>query len=233
MKSGLLTLSRVYFCVYFVLTSVYCLLSSIPYTYFFLIKEPPYDWLIALARYQPLLCWLAVACLVFVNWKRRHTASARVMFAATAGLAAYLTAHNFVLHIRNGPAAYVGALALLLPVILATAQEIFGSPPWKRESNRVFLSYSNAVLIAFLVTAISGGAVALRHYWETKAFELPQYLFVLYELITAVLLALLLVSIANLFLPFLSRITGRSRAVIIAMGTFIALGLSYAASQFL
>ncbi len=233
MKSGLLTVSKIYFCVYFVLTSVYCLLSSIPYTYFFLIKEPPYEWLMTFARYQPLLCWLAVFCLVFVKWKKRNTAWVRAMFAATAGLAVYLTAHNFILHIKNGPAAYVGALMFLLPIILAAAQEIFGSPLWKRNGNRIFLSYSNAVFIALIVTAISSGSVALRHYREPKAFELPNYLFVVDEFLTGICLALLLVSVANLLLPFICRITGRPWAVIAAMGTFISLGLGYAASRFL
>ena len=233
MKSGLLTVSKIYFCVYFVLTSVYCLLSSIPYTYFFLIKEPPYEWLMAFARYQPLLCWLAVFCLVFVKWKKRNTAWVRAMFAATAGLAVYLTAHNFILHIKNGPAAYVGALMFLLPIILAAAQEIFGSPLWKRNGNRIFLSYSNAVFIALIVTAISSGSVALRHYREPKAFELPNYLFVVDEFLTGICLALLLVSVANLLLPFICRITGRPWAVIAAVGTFISLGLGYAASRFL
>src|SRR5260370_11607399 len=233
MKSGLLTVSKIYFCVYFVLTSVYCLLSSIPYTYFFLIKEPPYEWLIAFARYQPLLCWLAVFCLLFVNWKKRNAVWARAVFAATASLAVYLTAHNFILHIKNGPAAYVGALALLLPVILVAAQEILGSPPWKRDGKLIFLSYSNAVLIAFLVTAISSGSIVLRHFREPKAFELPNSLFVLDEFLTGLWLALLLVSVANLLLPFICRVTGRPWAVIVAVGAFISLGLGYAAARFL
>jgi hypothetical protein len=51
------TLLRIVSGIYFVLTSIYCLLAFLPYTFFFLIKAPPYSWMPWFAPSgNPVLC---------------------------------------------------------------------------------------------------------------------------------------------------------------------------------
>ena len=57
---------------YFLLTSLYCLLAFIPYTYLFLVKEPPYPWLIWFIRHHSMLYWLAFGAMLYAWWPRRR-----------------------------------------------------------------------------------------------------------------------------------------------------------------
>ena len=51
------TLLRLVSGIDFVLTSIYCLLAFLPYTFFFLIKAPPYSWMPWFAPSgNPVLC---------------------------------------------------------------------------------------------------------------------------------------------------------------------------------
>jgi len=54
------TILKVFFGAYFALTSLYCLLAFLPYTYYSLIKSPAYAWMPWFARHHDLLFWVAV-----------------------------------------------------------------------------------------------------------------------------------------------------------------------------
>lgn len=54
-KPWIVSLAKLCFGAYFVLASLYCVLAFIPYTYSFLIKEPPSETLILFTRYHSLL----------------------------------------------------------------------------------------------------------------------------------------------------------------------------------
>ena len=58
-KSFLDVLLKILFGVFFVLTSVYCLLAFLPYTYYALIKAPTFAWFPQFAQDHALLFWLA------------------------------------------------------------------------------------------------------------------------------------------------------------------------------
>ena len=52
-------LTTFFFGAYFALTSLYCLLAFLPYTYYSLIKSPAYSWMPWFVRHHALLFWLA------------------------------------------------------------------------------------------------------------------------------------------------------------------------------
>ena len=61
MRLWINTLLRLLVGMYFVLTSIYCLLAFLPYTFYFLIKAPPYAWMPWFVRHQAGLYWIASA----------------------------------------------------------------------------------------------------------------------------------------------------------------------------
>ena len=56
------TLLRLVSGIYFVLTSIYCLLAFLPYTFFFLIKARPYAWMPWFVRHQATLYSVSGKC---------------------------------------------------------------------------------------------------------------------------------------------------------------------------
>jgi hypothetical protein len=81
------TLLRLVSGIYFVLTSIYCLLAFLPYTFFFLIKAPPYSWMPWFVRHQATLYSVAASAAVAANWPLREAWAKREhRFLIGAGL---------------------------------------------------------------------------------------------------------------------------------------------------
>jgi hypothetical protein len=104
--------------MYFALTSMYCLLAFLPYTYCSFIKAPPYLWMPLFVQHQAGLYWLSAAAAVIANWgagswaKRDRRLLAGVGLIAAAGT--YLTLRPFLPGLKDDPAAYWWSLAALL-----------------------------------------------------------------------------------------------------------------------
>src|SRR4051812_50179045 len=47
---------------FLLVTSQYCLLAFLPYTYHAFIHAPPYLWMLVFVKYHGLLYWLAIIC---------------------------------------------------------------------------------------------------------------------------------------------------------------------------
>ena len=60
MRSWTATFLKLIWGIYLVLTSIYCLLAFLPYTYFALIKAPAYSWMPWFAHHHRPLYWLAL-----------------------------------------------------------------------------------------------------------------------------------------------------------------------------
>jgi hypothetical protein len=96
---------------YFVLTSLYCLLAFLPYTYTAFIKCPPYAWMPWFVHHQAalycaaLLAGLTAAAPRARNWKKQDT-----RFLAGACLlaigAVYLSFRPFLPDLQSDWAAY-------------------------------------------------------------------------------------------------------------------------------
>jgi hypothetical protein len=68
LRPWLFTALKLLWGIYLLLTSFYCLLAFLPYTYFALIKAPPYDWMPWFAHHQAALYFLALAGVAIAEW---------------------------------------------------------------------------------------------------------------------------------------------------------------------
>ena len=236
MKSWIYTLAKLFFGAFFILTSLYCLLAFVPYTYFFLIQSPPYPWLVTFAKYHRVLCWLAVAAAVLAYWPQRKKVLVRAAWIILVGVGLLFTVQNFLPNISNNWTAYVVSLTLLLPVAsLAVAD---GLPTFLRESGKLegnLFPYSNALLSAIAIAVLSfiGSTAAgqMDPQWFTRAAGAPEL--AIYVTVTYILVALMVLSIVNLVLLLVFRFTsagGSARPLVISF--FVFAGLTVACTWF-
>jgi len=111
--------------IYFVVTSLYCLLAFLPYTYAAFIRTPPYAWMPFLARHQAGLYWLAIAAAVAAGW-RQWVAQRKGWLAGIGLLAAfgiYLAWRPFLPAIQSNTAAYAWSLLSLFPLAALAAEQ--------------------------------------------------------------------------------------------------------------
>jgi hypothetical protein len=235
LKLWINTLLRLFTGAYFVLTSIYCLLAFLPYTYFFLIKAPPYAWMPWFVRHQAALYWLAAGAALLAGWNLRDARRTRDwrFFASIAALASagiYLTLRPFLSTLQNSPAAYWWSLAAFSPLVLAS---LWRSPNSNTSSvnneNAGMVPYSAAVLIACILSVIYLAGARLRIYSQEHATRLhaADAEFALWSLISHIMLALAIFSLINL-VSALAIKTTKPRAVRLAVNGFLifaALGM--------
>ncbi len=92
MRTWLFTLLKLLWGIYLVLTSMYCLLAFLPYTYFALIKAPPYEWMPWFAHHQALLYWLALSAVAIAQWPRGKNTGFLASFAVLAAAGVFVAA---------------------------------------------------------------------------------------------------------------------------------------------
>jgi hypothetical protein len=190
---------------YFVLTSLYCLLTFLPYTYFFLIKAPAYAWMPWFVHHQAALYWIAAAASLIAGWNLRESWQSRnwpffanVGWLALAGL--YLTIRPFLTGLGSTRAAYEWSLAALVPLMITSLWR----PEARSSSNadRVpkLLPYSGVLLTACVISAVYIAGARMRIYSQTHSlsFHATDAEFVAWSLLSHIVLALIVFSIINL-----------------------------------
>ena len=70
--------------IYLVLTSIYCLLAFLPYTYFALIKAPAYSWMPWFAHHHRPLYWLALLAAAVASRAGKKTRTDALLFGTLA-----------------------------------------------------------------------------------------------------------------------------------------------------
>jgi glucan phosphoethanolaminetransferase (alkaline phosphatase superfamily) len=221
---------------YFVLTSLYCLLAFLPYTFYFLIKAPAYAWMPWFVHHQALLYWLAAAAAVAANWRfidswrnrdRRFLSGAGLL--AVAGL--YLSVRPFLPGLQDNRSAYWWALAALLPLIAVALWKEPGEALDHAEGtsdNRPF-AYSGGLLIAFVVSMVYVAGARFHVYHETRAltFHSSDAELMLWSLISHFVLAVVVLSIINLIFVLAAK-TAKPQAVrrgVVGAAVFACLGV--------
>ena len=213
MRLWISTLLRLLAGTYFVLTSLYCLLAFLPYTFFFLIKSPAYAWMPWFVHHQAALYWLASAAAVAANWRPRQAWNTKdrrflcgVLLLAAAGI--YLTFRPFLPNVEDNRSAYWWALAALFPLIATIL--------WKQADKRVLVSstsdsksfgYSTGLLIAFVISMVYVTGARIQLYRETRAlsFHLADAELILWTLISHFALAIAVLSVVNLVFVIAAR----------------------------
>ena len=214
MRLFLNTLLRLVSGTYFVLTSIYCLLAFLPYTFFFLIKAPPYAWMPWFVHHQATLYCVAALAAVAANWRVREAWTNRnrnflVGTILLAAVGAYLTFRPFLATIDDTRKAYWWSLASLLPLIALALwrQADHAATDQPHNTDRRSLSYSGGVLLACVISLIYALASKIHIYSETRAigFHRSDLELTLWSLLSHLVLAVVVVSIINLIFLFASK----------------------------
>ncbi len=227
MKLWFNTLLRLVAGTYFVLTSLYCLLAFLPYTFYFLIKAPAYAWMPWFVHHQAALFWIASGAALAANrpqtdpshstdsskgaasWKSKDWKFwFSVVLLAAAGI--YLTFRPFLPALQDNRAAYWWSLAALVPLLALTVWRRANGTPREPETtdNRPF-GYSGGLLIAFVVSMVYVAGARIHLYSETRtlSFHSADAELTLWSLVSHFVLAMLVLSVINLMFVLAARTT--------------------------
>ena len=220
---------------YFLLTSVYCLLAYLPYTYYAVIKAPPNPWVPWFATHHAQIYWVLLLCGVVAYWPQRQTSKFVVFFSAFTAGGILLAVHPVLPRLQSNSSAYAWSIAALLPIILVAIFQIIFDYPHGRQRSQSSLTYFPVVVAASAVWLIT----TLGAKWEYhraghplsvhgKDFELG-----LWSFVTHVVLAVLVVSLLNLIFA-IARRTSHPRAIpVFTIGILAFAALSVSLKNFL
>lgn len=226
---------------YFVLTSLYCLLAFLPYTYFFLIKSPAEAWMPWFAHHQAALFWIAAFATAAANWRVRDAWARRDRWFLTGvGMAAavgvYLTIRPFLPSVEDNRASYWWSLAALAPALAVAL--------WKRREFRAStddiadnrtLAYSGGLLIALVICAVYLVGARVRIYDETRTlgFHWADAELTLWSLVSHLVVAVAVISVVNLVFVLAVKTAYPRQFRRMGVGALVFAALWFALSGFL
>jgi Sulfatase len=244
------TLLRLAAGAYFALTSVYCLLAFLPYTYCGFIKAPPYPWMPWFVNHQAGMYWAAAAAAAIANWgwpdsrvRQQKQWIAGLGLATLAG--AYLTFRPFLPGLQDNRAAYGWSLAALIALA--------GVALWRKADDRPEMAdhipdskldprvasglfpYSSGLMIAFAVGMIYIVGARIRVYSESSAIKLNggDGEIAVWSVISHCLVAILILSAVNLVYLITAKTHLPRVARRILIGTLVVFALGIALARFL
>jgi len=209
------TLLRLISGTYFVLTSLYCLLAFLPYTFYFLIKAPAYAWMPWFVHHQATLYWVAIAAAVGANWdsRRRENKDQRflavVCMLGVAGIC--LTFRPFLGGLEDNRAAYWWSLAALLPLI---AVALWRHADSVETSDDRPIGYSAGLLIAFALSMMYFAGAKIQFYIDNGlwGFHRADAELTVWSLVSHFVLAVAVLSVINLTFVLAAK-TAKPQAV--------------------
>lgn len=214
---------------FLLLTSLYCLLAFVPYTYYAFIKAPAYPWMPWFAKHHAVLYWIALLLIAIASWQNRLRRSRWPIFAALAAAGVYISVRPFVPALHDSWVAYAWALVSLTPLGLLSALEVSECWPRSEEAERQSLSYSNAVFVGILIALLYAAGVHIHKYVEhgSVGFHAREWQLALWSILSHALIAILVVSALNLVgKAALHAVRARSVGLaLISLGGFAALWL--------
>lgn len=193
---------KVFFGAYFALTSLYCLLAFLPYTYYSLIKSPAYAWMPWFARHHDLLFWVAVFAAAAAFRPLKKSAAYFACFGVLGCLGIFLAVRPFLAVVESNRSAYFGSLMALWIVILVVSLFGFGNSTGAENEGRIdaHLSFATGISLAAGAALLSVAGAHLRNYSDTRVLSFPAsdiYL-TFWSVLSHILVAVILVSVLNL-----------------------------------
>ncbi len=239
MRLWLNTLLKAVSGTYFVLTSLYCLLAFLPYTFCAFIKTPPYAWMPWLAHHQAALYWCAVAAALISAWpwQKDHRTWLGIGPLFVAGV--YLNLRPFLPGLENNGAAYAWSLISLLPLIgIAVWQS--ASAARQRSVTSVdgsaeVFGFSAGLLVAVVVSVIYSVGARVRIYTDrhTLTFHGQDAAVAFWSLVSHVALAIIVLSALNLIFLLAAK-TSKPQVVRRGLvGALITVVLAFVLTRFL
>lgn len=164
-----MVIARLCFCAFFLVTSVYCLLAYIPFTYQWVISFPLVGWLPAFVKFHPYL-YLLVLGLTAATLARdvrraetRRLAGGFLIVHAAVGI--WLLFRPVLAGIQNDGASFVLSLAWLLPILWLGAIDYTARSAeinWGRVADHDRQMLFAALLSALFVSALYAGLFYVR-----------------------------------------------------------------------
>lgn len=214
MRLFLQTVLRIVAGLYFVLTSLYCLLAYLPYTYTAFIKAPPYPWMPWFAHHQALLFWLAAIAwsfgavgYIYPYYSRENLRGALPMLWIML-LGPYITVRPFLPNLQSDRGAFWWSIASLLLVIGFGAWDLWiQKGPEKPFEPRHSFGYSSGAIVAIAVSAIYIIGARLQIYNESHTLGLQKQFadVALWSLVSHVAVAMAVLSALNLIYLLASK----------------------------
>jgi glucan phosphoethanolaminetransferase (alkaline phosphatase superfamily) len=128
MKRVASLLARCCFLAFFLLTSLYCLLAYVPFTYQQVVKGGVLSPLVAFARFHPWLYWLTIGALAATSTEdlRSHRVK-RIFFALLGVFGIALLLHPLLQNLENTDASYYWSLLALAPALCLAVVDLSGA----------------------------------------------------------------------------------------------------------
>jgi hypothetical protein len=217
---------RVVWAMYLVISSIYCLLAYLPYTYFAFVKAPAYPWMPWIAAHHHTLFLGGLAVLaVLALWEK--TGRITWWSWAALGLSGIANfAYPVLAKLQNDGSSFIFGLLFLLLLPISSALERLPSSVVPDNENPTPVGYAVPVAFAAVLAIMYNLGVQVAQIGVGKATPLTRWASLLTWTIAAhVTVALLLVSILNLTTSFCARFR-RARfirlLVLAALGAVVA-----------
>jgi phosphoglycerol transferase MdoB-like AlkP superfamily enzyme len=220
------TLLKLVWGVYLVLTSLYCLLAFLPYTYFAFVKAPAYEWMPWFVQHHALLYWIGLLAAAIAIWPMKRSRGYFGIVGVLAAAGTYLAVRPFMSTLQNNSAAYWWSLAALAPLALTAALDIREQWPADEDDHDFLLTYSSGAMVAVLAALLYGAGVEVRNYVEKKAwsFDSARLELTVWSVISHLLVAIIALSVLNL-IALTARRTRRPRgARLVLIGLLVFSG---------
>lgn len=212
------------------LTSLYCLLSYLPYTYYAVIKAPPDAWIPWFVTHHVQIYWLLLLCTAGAYWSEKRTRQFSIFYGAFILGGILLALHPFLFQLKSDFSAYAWCIASLIPLGFMALFQVIAD--WPHDSGRPqsWVSYFPVVLAASTVCLITALGTRLKYHQAGQSLNvhLKDFELGLWSLVTHVVLAILVVSLLNLIFALAQR-TAYQRAITlltVALAVFAVLGVS-------
>ncbi len=187
---------------FLLLTSLYCLLAFLPYTYSAMIKAPPYSWVPWSVNHYTALYWLALAAEGCAFLPLRKTPAKLAVLAAHGAVGVYITLRPFMSFVQPNWPTFVWAILPLALSISTTALDA-GQYVAAQRNDRTpssLLDYPTSVVVAVLIALLWAIGAQWRLYGDshTTGFSLVRVEVTGWSILSHILVAILLLSILNL-----------------------------------
>ena len=236
MNVALRAILKLVWAIYCALTSIYCLLAFLPYTYYALIKAPIYEWMPWFAQHHVMLYWLAFFALAIGDWPQRRKNLPLIVLTILVIFGVVLTFHPVLQAIQSNVNAFAWSMAALVWILLPALSSLLDTEVAEQNSRQTMLiGYRGPLVAALLIGILSLAGNELREYQESGSLSvhLARAELWAWSLVTHVVLAFILVTGLDL-LSMAARKTRFPRIMRnLAVATLIFSGFFLACSRFL
>lgn len=202
MRKWFAAILKVFFGAYFALTSLYCLLAFLPYTYYSLIKSPAYAWMPWFVRHHDLLLWVVVFAAAAAFRPMKKSVAYFACFGVLGCLGLFLAVRPFLSTVESNRTAYFGSVVSLWIVIFVVSLLGFQDSTGAEDEARIgaHLSFVTGTSLAAGAALLSVAGAHLRNYSDTRAlsFHVSDIYLTFWSVLSHILVAVILISVLNL-----------------------------------